>query len=121
MKTWESLEFSVPAVRIGTIPSSNIFLWVIGEPKLIVATELVYSSVYSRFLRLGDIVTSAGEYPTAYGTRGVIIKILKPFTQGVTDYIYCVAFENEVATCVKDKHLIWEKSQRIRIGKPTWR
>lgn len=123
VKLWEKRKFSVPAARVKTCIGSSLFLWIIKPQNIIVATELVYSTIYSRFLRLGDIVIATGKNDPyiPHNSRGVIVGIREPFVKGHTDYIYHVAFEGEdLPIFVKGSHLVWEKSQRIRIGQPVW-
>lgn len=92
-----------------------------NPPHTLLADELA-STVYSRILRLGDIVRADRGCPDVpKGKVGVLIAILRPFVDGHTDYVYRVTFEGLLMlTSVKATHLVWEPSQRIRIGQPNW-
>ena len=124
-KRWHSESFPAPLVRELAMPNSPTwFFWKLPgrdiKRQVVVASEEAYSPLWSRFLRIGDLVRSTGEYAAPKGTVGVLLRIEQPFTDGHTDYVYQVAFDGHSIHHMKSSHLMWEKSQRIRPGKPNW-
>jgi len=124
-KRWHSESFPVPLVRELAMPNSSTwFFWKLPgrdtKNQVVVATEEAYSPLWSRFLRIGDMVRSTGQYAAPKGKVGVLLRIAQPFTDGHSDYVYVVAFDGHSMHYMKSNHLTWEKSQRIRPGKPNW-